>query len=275
MQGNKVPAQVIDGLKFFNKLKVNRPDVLIIARGGGSFEDLLPFNDEELVREVFKSKIPVISAIGHEIDTSLIDLVADLRAPTPSAAAELATPVLPDLKLRLNFLDEKIEFLPQKFFEQNFLQLKNLARYVISPAEILSRVEEKFFLSVKKISFLWKIFYEKKYQELTIFKDSHRMILQKIIADNQKIERNFESLNLLIENEFKHKESSINNLSKSLKSNHYNEILKRGFAFLTNQKNELICSTDKIKEGEPFFIEMYDGKISAVANEKFLNPKKC
>lgn len=95
VQGVNVSATVINGLDTFNKL--NNVDVIIIARGGGSFEDLFGFNDEALARKIFESKIPVISAVGHETDFTICDFVSDLRAPTPSAAAELVYPQYVDI----------------------------------------------------------------------------------------------------------------------------------------------------------------------------------
>ena len=102
VQGVNVSETVIKGLETFNKL--NNVDVIIIARGGGSFEDLFGFNDEALARKIFESKIPVISAVGHETDFTICDFVSDLRAPTPSAAAELVYPMYIDIvnKILLN-----------------------------------------------------------------------------------------------------------------------------------------------------------------------------
>ena len=101
VQGDQAAAQVRAAIEGFNALesggRIPRPDLLIVARGGGSVEDLWPFNDEALARSVATGTIPLISAVGHETDTTLIDFVSDRRAPTPTAAAEMATPVLADL----------------------------------------------------------------------------------------------------------------------------------------------------------------------------------
>ncbi len=99
VQGNEAASTLIRGIEYFNT--VQKVDLIIITRGGGSQEDLFCFNDENLARAIFKSQIPIISAVGHEIDFSISDFVADLRAPTPSAAAEIAVPNRDDL---LNYL---------------------------------------------------------------------------------------------------------------------------------------------------------------------------
>ncbi|WP_293903413.1 exodeoxyribonuclease VII large subunit [Phenylobacterium sp.] len=112
VQGDAAAAQVAAAIRGFNALDgagvVPRPDVLIVARGGGSVEDLWPFNDEALARTVAESAIPLISAVGHETDTTLIDFVSDRRAPTPTAAAEMATPVLAELKALVSDLSGRM-----------------------------------------------------------------------------------------------------------------------------------------------------------------------
>ncbi len=100
VQGVNVASTVISGIKAFNK--IGNVDVIIIARGGGSFEDLFGFNDEFLAREIFNSKIPIVSAVGHETDFTICDFVSDLRAPTPSAAAELVYPKYSDIVSKIS-----------------------------------------------------------------------------------------------------------------------------------------------------------------------------
>lgn len=100
VQGVNVASTVIEGLKTFNEL--NNVDVIIIARGGGSFEDLFGFNDENLARQIYASNIPVVSAVGHETDFTICDFVSDLRAPTPSAAAELVYPEYSEIVNRIS-----------------------------------------------------------------------------------------------------------------------------------------------------------------------------
>jgi exodeoxyribonuclease VII large subunit len=112
VQGDAAAAQVAVAIQGFSGLAdggpVPRPDVLIVARGGGSVEDLWPFNDEALARAVVACTIPLISAVGHETDTTLIDFVSDRRAPTPTAAAEMATPVLAELKAAVGDLGARM-----------------------------------------------------------------------------------------------------------------------------------------------------------------------
>lgn len=105
VQGPDAPAQLIEGVRYFNETK--SVDVLIIGRGGGSIEDLWAFNNEDLAREIAASVIPVISAVGHETDFTICDFVADRRAPTPSAAAELAVPETGELKRKIEHIVDR------------------------------------------------------------------------------------------------------------------------------------------------------------------------
>lgn len=130
VQGNLAAGSVIEALRTCerqSKAGIIPPiDIIIIARGGGSIEDLFPFNDEKLARAVFACKIPVVSAIGHEIDYTICDFVADLRAPTPSAAAELITPNIKEL---IEYLD-KFSYFCRSFVQSRIDNLRNSVREV-------------------------------------------------------------------------------------------------------------------------------------------------
>ena len=106
VQGEEAAEKIADGIKFMNENKL--ADVLILARGGGSLEDLWPFNEEIVAHAIYNSEIPIISAVGHETDFSISDFVADLRAPTPSAAAELAVPDIYEVKQKINTYQNRL-----------------------------------------------------------------------------------------------------------------------------------------------------------------------
>ena len=121
VQGEGAAEKIVDAIKIMNEKKL--ADVIIVARGGGSLEDLWPFNEEIVARAIYDSELPVISAVGHETDFTIADFVADLRAPTPSAAAELAVPNITDLKIKLEAynnrykqaLKRKVEFMRLRY----------------------------------------------------------------------------------------------------------------------------------------------------------------
>ncbi len=124
VQGDDAAKEIAHAVEQFNEY--GQVDVLIVGRGGGSFEDLWAFNEEVVARAIFNSKIPVISAVGHEIDYSISDFVADLRAPTPSAAAELAVPARTELLAKIRYLLQKMVSTIHSDISFNQEKLKNL-----------------------------------------------------------------------------------------------------------------------------------------------------
>ena len=148
VQGEAAAGQVRAAIEGFNALPFGgatpRPDVLIVARGGGSVEDLWAFNDEALARTVAASSIPLISAVGHETDTTLIDFVSDRRAPTPTAAAEIATPVLAELRAAVSDISTRIHRAGGRLVEDRRTKLAGLERSLGRAPDLLNLAEQRF-----------------------------------------------------------------------------------------------------------------------------------
>jgi len=147
VQGEQAAAQVAAAIEGFNRLPaggtVPRPDVLIVARGGGSLEDLWAFNEEVVVRAAAASGIPLIAAVGHETDTTLIDLAADVRAPTPTAAAELAVPVRLELRQRVHQLGDRLIHATERDLRTRAQHVTGLARGLPDPGTLLAQATQR------------------------------------------------------------------------------------------------------------------------------------
>ena len=161
VQGVNVASTVIEGLKTFNKL--NNVDVIIIARGGGSFEDLFGFNDEALARQIYESEIPVVSAVGHETDFTICDFVSDLRAPTPSAAAELVYPEYSEIVNRImtdkkrtiiamkNYIDRKRQYVDRiTAAKLEKVPLDKINRYRLTIDNLITKSEATLRYNIEK-----------------------------------------------------------------------------------------------------------------------------
>ncbi len=155
VQGDKCPTEIVRGIEGFNAASQSdpggRPDLIIVARGGGSFEDLLGFNDERVVRAAAASTIPLIAAIGHETDTTLIDSAATRSAPTPTAAVEMALPVLADLRSRVQECRGTIDRSWQRDLGSGHQRIRDLGKGIPKAETVLARENQYLDLLADRI----------------------------------------------------------------------------------------------------------------------------
>ncbi len=160
VQGEKAAPDIVRGIqnahRWNQENESRRIDVLIVGRGGGSLEDLWPFNEEIVAREIYKSEIPIISAVGHEIDFTIADFVADLRAPTPSAAAEIVIPKLEELAIRIEQSQVRIRTIVRKHLEQLRLHVSHLGSRLVDPRQKLKNLCEMFHVNLSKLELVLK-----------------------------------------------------------------------------------------------------------------------
>ena len=236
VQGEGAAQQISNAINKFNQLtdetKIKKPDLLIIARGGGSLEDLWSFNEEIVVRSVFNSSIPVISAVGHETDTTLIDFVSDLRTPTPTAAAEKAVPVRDELIARVDELNSRLKTSFNNKFNTNKDRLNNLIRLLGKPDQVFEYKIQKLDFIYKDIENLFKdIFVEKKniivqYSKILV---SPKVLISNLVSKQELIETKFKNN---FENIINSKETKLHSLNQLLESSSFKRVLDRGFTLV-------------------------------------------
>ena len=240
VQGEFAKEDIVKKLKIANTYDL---DVIILGRGGGSIEDLWPFNEEIVAREIFASNIPIISAVGHEVDFTIADFVADLRAPTPTGAAEMAVPNMVDI----------INHLKQLTIRLNESLNKKLKL-------------EKINLEKSKNSIVIKnpmIMIENKKQKIDLIKESVIRILN-IKLENNKNELKKIKQNYIINNPeviYKEKQNKLLNLIEKLELVNPLGVLKRGYS-ITKQDNKVITKIKDIKKTKPLIIKLQDGEIT-------------
>lgn len=240
----------------------NEVDVIILGRGGGSIEDLWSFNEPEVVMAIFESKIPIITAIGHETDTTLSDYVGDLRAPTPTAAAELATPNVTDL---LNEIKEKRRLLDYYINEE----LKNLKQkllhlderlYISSPKSKINELKEK---SILLEGYLTKNFNYKLSElnyKVTILSNQLTNPSDKIKNFKERLVNIDSKLTDLYKNQLVMKTYTLTTQVEKLKSINPLAIMERGFG-LVKRNDNVITSVEKILVDDVIDIELKDGSL--------------
>ena len=244
VQGEGSALQIAKAIDKLNELTdqtiVKKPDLLIVARGGGSLEDLWSFNEEIVVRAVFNSAIPVISAVGHETDTTLIDFVSDLRAPTPTGAAEKSVPVREELRARIGELDLRLK---NSFFNNMNIKkdrLSSLVRLLGKPDQIFDNKNQKLDFVFKDIENLFKtIFAEQKNK---IMQYTQKLIPPKVLINalDSKIKLLDTRFNNFLVNLITNKVTKLNFLSQLLEASSFNRVLDKGFALVMNDKGKPI-----------------------------------
>jgi exodeoxyribonuclease VII large subunit len=280
VQGEGAAKQIADAIDGFNALEIGgsipRPDVLIIARGGGSLEDLWCFNEEVIVRAAARSKIPLISAVGHETDTTLIDYVSDYRAPTPTAAAERAVPVREDLIYTVRDLDIRHEKATSRYLNNLKQQVEGLGRGIPKPAELLSLSMQRFDELSDRLPRALRIGVERQAMKLDAVNRSLRV--ETIKTD---IKRAMEQVNSGVDRMKRAairgiaiKRSDFESPARLLESLSYQSVLERGFAVVRDEKGKALSDGKNIKSGAALGIEFRDGKVDVVAGNQKTTPKK-
>jgi len=266
VQGTGAAEQITQAVERFNGLpesSPHRPDIIIIARGGGSLEDLMPFNDEKLVRAVANSTIPIISAVGHETDTTLIDYAADLRAPTPTAAAEKAVPVKSELVSLLLSKQNSMVSAINRFIRHQQTILSGLERGIRNPESLIENYVQKLdYLSLRLESGLaiWLQTKQSKLKEVTAGLNLYRF--KKTINDySSKIADYSARLSFAQKKIVGNRAEKLQNLASLLDSYSFEKVLERGYAVVFNPEGAIISSKNHVKVGQLLKIRLRDGEI--------------
>jgi exodeoxyribonuclease VII large subunit len=265
VQGPGAAAEVAAAIAGFNALTENRPDVIIVARGGGSLEDLMPFNDEIVVRAAALSAIPLISAVGHETDTTLLDYAADLRAPTPTAAAEKAVPVHTELSLQVLEGGKRLAISAGRLLHQHRVHVQGLARGLGDPQRLLENAEQRVdHLSARLDAGLisWLERRSARVKELSA-RISSRPLLQRLNDARRFAEGLSERLRNTESKILKDRQKSLQNLSAMLESLSFERVLDRGYAVVFDKNGEIVSSTHKAETAVDVEIRFKDGQSKA------------
>jgi exodeoxyribonuclease VII large subunit len=272
VQGELAASQIAAAITGFSSLSPNgwvpRPDVLIIARGGGSLEDLMAFNDEALLRAAAACTIPLISAVGHETDTTLIDFVSDRRAPTPTAAAEMAVPprleLLADLaqkSARLTGALAHAATAARARLERAVSKLPNLPYLLGTTRQRLDDRSERLILALPNFTAARRSALERL---------ANRLIHPREILLRQSNQLALLSHRLEVPpaTRLQQARSRLENLSTRLNAVSYESVLQRGFVLVTTPKGTPILTASKIKLGDTLTLKFHDGVIGAKAAAK-------
>ena len=270
VQGKGAAEEVARAIRFFNEKQL--VDVLIVGRGGGSMEDLWAFNEEPTVRAVAASRIPIISAVGHETDFTLCDFAADKRAATPSQAAEMAAADMSKLSQQCNALAQRLQRAMQWQLSdaENKLTKHKQCRMLQNPHKLYELQEEKL-LRLKNAYVLQEPtrIYAAKAEQLQrlqsswVFKEP-----QRLLADSmQRLDMDFAQLVNLMQQRKQQAEHQLALNRAKLEAISPYAVFKRGYSCTLDSKNKIISSVEQVRWGDEIITSVKDGQIISVVQE--------
>ena len=261
VQGTRASQEIINAIKGFNSDAYNeKPNTLIIARGGGSTEDLMPFNDEKLAIAVFNSKLPIISAIGHETDTTIVDYVSDLRASTPTAAAEKAVPMKNELEKNINHTSTLLNNIIINKLNSNKNEIVNLSKLLKAPSHIFKSYKEKFnslnSILINKIENIYKNNNNKADYLIQLLRFPEKKINDK----KNNLSYYIKNLETIVQNNLLIKKNEYNSYNRLLESNSLHQNLKKGYSVIRKSK-KIINKSTSINKDDLLNIQFFDKSV--------------
>ena len=269
VQGDGAAAEVAAAIEGFNELTagatIPRPDLLIVARGGGSLEDLWAFNEEVVVRAVAASGIPVISAVGHETDTTLIDFAADQRAPTPTAAAEMAVPVRSELIAAVSDLGLRALRATNQFLENQTTIVGGYARGLPEPIQIVEEAAQRLDDRSERLGQAIRYFQDGLTSEVAQLAAmlQPNALLERAKASDARLADLERRNRLSISQWLKDKTAELRHAAQLLESYSYERILERGFALVTDAGSHPVTSVNQASAGAEVSLRFHDGTAHA------------
>ncbi|MEZ5997923.1 MAG: exodeoxyribonuclease VII large subunit [Hyphomonas sp.] len=263
VQGDQAAAQVTAGIRGFNAMTgPDRPDVLIVARGGGSIEDLWPFNEEIVVRAAFESEIPLISAVGHETDTTLIDYVSDARAPTPTGAAEIAVPVRQELLLATGEHGERLKRALARRARQAADKLAG-AR-LPRPETLLQTKRQRLDFAAASLPRAALALTQKARVRLSRLALSPASLRSEIRTSKQRLRDTAVRARPALTRLMQQRATALGAQGKLLETLSYQATLKRGYALVRDEAGKLVRSAAPAAAAPSLTITFADGDMTAV-----------
>ncbi|MBI0110893.1 exodeoxyribonuclease VII large subunit [Lactobacillus sp. W8093] len=267
VQGDTAADSLVAAMKQIAQFK-DKYDVMIIGRGGGSLEDLWPFNEERVVRQVFDMKMPVISSVGHETDTTLCDLVADVRAATPTAAAEYATPNLPDELISIRQLQNALVS-----SIQNIIRVRRDTLTRITNSVIMREPARLYDEQAQTLDILRDRLHNNMVHQLENGRHDYQLANQKLIAvsPNKKVTSLLQQIDFCqqklitsIKHFLQAKSNILGQTAQQLDDYSPLKTLNRGYTYVTDRADKTISSISQTKVKDEVNIHFKDGQAKAI-----------